>query len=257
MSYTILIVDDEQEFREELKDYFCDYNIIEASNTQEALDILKKPHEIDLVLLDVMMPGKRGTEVVATIKKVAPGAGIIILTGSASVNVAVEALRGKVDDFIEKPFDKNKLQMVESFLLSRLGENCIPGGGKKSKVERVRRFLEKNFDKKVCLSDAASAIAVSPKYLSRLFKDVLNIGFNEYRINNKIEKAKEWLENSEYNVDEIAYKLGYENTGSFIKTFKMAAKCTPSEFRQKKTPQIKGKKKNERKNEKPKKKANR
>jgi CheY-like chemotaxis protein len=57
MPYTILLVDDDNEFREEFKDLLEDYTVIEAANGQAALDILKAPNAVDLVILDVMMPG--------------------------------------------------------------------------------------------------------------------------------------------------------------------------------------------------------
>ena len=59
----ILLVDDDSELREEIRDFLEDYGVTEVSSGDEALQILKKPNEIDLIILDVMMPGKNGLEV--------------------------------------------------------------------------------------------------------------------------------------------------------------------------------------------------
>ena len=59
MPYNILIVDDNKDFREAVREYLYDYEVVEASTGKEALGILKKPNEIDLVLLDVMMRTQR------------------------------------------------------------------------------------------------------------------------------------------------------------------------------------------------------
>lgn len=118
MPYTLLLVDDDREFRAEFRDCFDDYAVMEAHNGEEALAILKKPNEIDLVILDVMMPGARGTLVLREIKKLAPSLGIVILTGHSSKDVAVEALKGRADEYLEKPFDPGAARAVIERLLA-------------------------------------------------------------------------------------------------------------------------------------------
>jgi len=73
MAYQILMVDDDAEFREELRDCLESYTVIEAGNGAQALAILKKPNVIDLVILDAVMPHVSGTEVLREIKKSGQG----------------------------------------------------------------------------------------------------------------------------------------------------------------------------------------
>lgn len=230
MSYSILIVDDDREFREELHDALDEYTVVEAKNGNEALDILKKPNEIDAVILDVMMPGMRGTDVLREMKKIAPEVAIIISTGHSTKDIAIDALKGRADDYIEKPTDIPKLKEMLVRLI-RSKEPELSALDVKGKVERVKLFAERNFDKKVSLEDAAAQIALSPKYLSRIFKRETGMGFAEYRAEVKIFKAKELLQNTGYNVNQISNKLAYENTESFIRVFKKCLGCTPSEYR--------------------------
>jgi len=229
----ILLVDDDSIFRSEFRECFEEYGIAEASNGEEALKILKKPHEIDLVILDVRMSGMSGIEVLEKIKKMFPDMRIFILTGYSSKDVAVEALRGKADDYIEKPLDIDKTkELIESVFETNSIKQGIPGDIK-TKIERVKDFLRRNCFKKVGLKDAANAVCLSPKYLSRIFKEYAKTGFNEYKLRLKIDAAKKFLEKSGYNVDQISDKLGYQNSESFIRQFKKLTKCTPTEFRRK------------------------
>lgn len=232
MAEKILLVDDDRDFRTEMKYCLEDYEIIEAGNGQEALEILKKPHEIDLVILDVMMPGLNGTEVLREVKKLSPEMATIILTGYSSKNIAIEALKGKADDYLEKPFDPEKTrEVIEGLLSKQRGEEDISVTDIAGKIERVKSFTQRNDSKKVCLKDAAMAVCLSPKYLSRIFKQNTGMGFSQYKLQLKITKAKEMLEKTGMNVDQISDKMGYQNSESFIRIFKKLTGMTPTEYR--------------------------
>jgi YesN/AraC family two-component response regulator len=232
MAFNVLVVDDDDEFREEFCDFLYDYNVVQASCGDEALDILSKPNEIDVVILDVVMPGISGTEVLKIIKARYPGLGVIILTGQGTKKTVIEALKGRADDYIEKPVDIPKTQeIIERLLAGRIRPDDAPPGGTDAKLHRVMRFLDRNYDRRVSLKDAAELVGLSPKYLSRLFKEKVGIGFNDYRLKVRMEKAVELLETTDYSVAEISYKLGYENPESFARLFSKVAGSTPSEYR--------------------------
>ena len=234
MTYNILLVDDDQDFREEFSDFLSEYHVIQASNGEEALKLLKKPNEIDLVILDVMMPGLRGTEVLLKIKKMVPDLGIIILTGYSTKDIILEALKGHADDYIEKPLqiDQTK-KIIDDILDSKKVKIDIDSGNSRGKIERVKRFLERNYNKKVSLKTAAKTVYLSPKYLSRVFKNRTGMKFNEYKLRVKTERAKEFLNQGEYNINQIAYKLGYKNSESFMRLFKKNTGYTPTAYRKK------------------------
>ena len=234
MPYNILLVDDDKDFRDEIRDYLEDYKIIEASNGEEALKLLRKPNEIDVVILDVMMPGLRGTEVLKEMKRIAPELGIIILTGFSSKDVAIEALKGHADDYIEKPLNISKIKgSIEDLLEATEKKNMADTNSTKGKIERVKHFAERNYHKKVCLKDAAKVVYLSPKYLSRIFKQNTGVDFSQYKLEIKITKSKELLEKTGYNIEQISDMLGYQNIESFIRIFKKLTGCTPAAFRKK------------------------
>lgn len=234
MSQKILIVDDDEELRSELRDYLDDYDVVEASDGRLALKILERANEIGAVILDVMMPGLNGIDVLTEIKRIDPNLGIVILTGHSSKEVAIEALQGQADDYIEKPADIPKIkESIERLLKKRHPEDEIDTNTLEGKIAKVKQFTEKNVLKKISLNDAAQAVCLSPKYLSRAFKEATGQGYSDFRLDTKIKKAKELLAKSGYNVDQISDKLGYENTESFIRQFKKRARLTPTEYRNK------------------------
>jgi two-component system response regulator YesN len=231
MPYNILLVDDDSEFREEFCELFEDYRFLEAQNGREALDLVQKANEIDLVILDVKLPDIRGTKVLQELKRLAPELPVIILTGYSTKDVAIEALKGNADDYIEKPVDLEKAEEIIGRLLQRGGAGAAETEGAKGKIARVESFVQRNYHKKVSLEEAAALVCLSPKYLSRLFRERIGQGFNEYRLRCKIEHSIELLRNTEATVNQIAWQMGYRNAESFIRIFKKVTGRTPSDLR--------------------------
>ncbi|MBU2103155.1 MAG: response regulator [Candidatus Omnitrophota bacterium] len=235
MSYTILLVDDDKEFRSVFKKYLEGYRIIETDSGAAALAILKKPNDIDLVILDVVMPGLQGIDVLREIRKVNEKLSVIMLTAYGSKDVAVEALRSHADDFIEKGMSISEIERVITRVMEAHGISAgIHGNGLAAKIEKAKRYAEINCYKKFSLRDAAESVCLSPKYLSRVFKEYAGTGFSAYRLAIKIKEARRLLAHATCNVSQIADKLGYKNVESFIRQFKKMTGTTPSVFRKSK-----------------------
>ncbi len=233
MPYNILIVDDSKDFRDALKEYLDGYGFKEASSAKEALNILKKPNEIDLVLLDVMLPGQKGTEILRSIKQISPKLGVVIVTGYSNEDTAIEALKGHADEYVDKHRNLDKIpSIVDNFFSSRERKVYSDKKGIKGQVERAKDFIQRNYDKKISLEDVAQKVCLSAKYFSRVFKEQTDLSFSRYKMQVKVEKAKELLENTEYRVGQIANKLGYENLESFIQIFKKITKLSPLEYKE-------------------------
>lgn len=244
MAYNILLVDDDEDFRDEFRDYLEEYNVVEASTGEEALELLSKPNEIDLVILDVIMPGLTGTKVLKRIKEMTPDLAVIILTGYGTKATAIEALKGRADDYIEKPVDIGRTkEIIERLLRDRTPTDEVIEGGIGARIKRVMHFVQRNYDKKVSLEHAAELACLSPKYLSRVFKQTAGMGFSDYKLKVRMAKAAELLETTDYTVDRISHEIGYENPESFTKLFKKVTGSAPTEYRQgKRTKPRKGKK---------------
>jgi two-component system response regulator YesN len=235
MPYHVLLVDDDHDFRSEFRDYLDDYQVSEAPDGKAALEMLGKPHDIDLVILDVMMPGLRGTEVLRRIKSLDATMPVIMLTAYSSKDIAVEALKGDADDYIEKPVDIAKAKHIIGRLLSETrAEGDLETGGMEGKIERVKHLLEVNYHKRVSLQDAAEIVCLSPKYLSRIFKERTGMGFSEYKLKVKIAEARKILDQTGKSIDQISYDMGYQNPESFIRMFKKMTRMTPTGYRRRK-----------------------
>ncbi len=118
---TILFVDDEEIVIEVGKNLLSalGYAVITAGGGSEALEILKeRAKEIDLVILDIIMPGMSGSETFDQIKKIAPAVKVLLASGYSLEGQAKAILDRGCDGFIQKPFDlyvlSNKICQVLS-----------------------------------------------------------------------------------------------------------------------------------------------
>ena len=110
MKNKILLVDDEEIMLKYLSRFLIKkgFDISTAMNGNEALEKIKKQDFI-VVLLDVLMPGMDGIETLREIKKIKPMTEVIMLTGHASVQVAMQGMKLGAFDYLIKPFDQDKL----------------------------------------------------------------------------------------------------------------------------------------------------
>ncbi|MFZ3200400.1 MAG: response regulator, partial [Candidatus Acidiferrales bacterium] len=106
----LLIVDDELIVRDSLGKWFREegYSVNTAESASEALSFMAE-RPIDLALVDIKMPGTDGIELQRRIKEVAPETIVIIMTGYASVETAVAALKNGAYDYVMKPFDPDDI----------------------------------------------------------------------------------------------------------------------------------------------------
>ena len=105
----ILVVDDEMGPRESLKMILAPYyNVHVAERGGQAIEMLTK-HPVDLVTLDLKMPGLTGINVLEKVKQHDPDIEAIIITGYGSLDTAIEGLRLGAFDYISKPFDVNHI----------------------------------------------------------------------------------------------------------------------------------------------------
>lgn len=94
-------------------------------------------------------------------------------------------------------------------------------------------YVSKHLDSKFSLEEVADYLYLNPSYFSRLFKKEVGMTFIDYVKQQKMERAKEWLEMSDTPVGAISEQLGYDNQSYFIKIFKQHTGYTPLEYRTK------------------------
>lgn len=110
---TVLVIDDEPDSREVVFDSLegRGYSLLEAPSGDKAIALFAN-HEIDLVISDLVLPGMSGIEILQNIKQISPDTVVVMLTGFATVDSAVEAMRLGAFDYITKPIRLKELRLL-------------------------------------------------------------------------------------------------------------------------------------------------
>lgn len=142
----ILVVDDESRMRKLVRDFLVreNYEVLEAGDGEEALDIFYKEKQIALIILDVMMPKLSGWEVCREIREQSK-VPIIMLTAKSDESDELMGFELGVDEYISKPFSPKILVARVEAILRRSGaavdseENYLEAGG--IKVDRTAHLV--------------------------------------------------------------------------------------------------------------------
>jgi len=120
MGASILVADDEAGIRDVLKWELenSGHEVTVVANGHEAVEALRRA-EFDVVISDVRMPGLSGLEVLKSTKELSPDSEVLVATGYAELETAVECVRGGAFDFVQKPFDMNELLATVARALER------------------------------------------------------------------------------------------------------------------------------------------
>jgi two-component system response regulator AtoC len=125
----ILLVDDEPAMLRYIRTLLevDDYNVETASTGEEALQRVDKGMELDLVLLDVLMPGIDGLETLEQLRQKRPGVKVVMLSCVNDTKKVVQAMRLGAHDYLTKPFQKAELDAVINQCLGQ-GKEELAGG---------------------------------------------------------------------------------------------------------------------------------
>jgi len=178
----ILVIDDEQVMRDGCSRILSrdGCSVICAENGEQGLEETKRsPESIDVILLDLMMPGMSGMEVLDHIRAFDPNLLVIVITGYATVESAVEAMKKGAYDFIPKPFTPDQLRIVvrralerrtlqkETDFLRREREKSLRDiATEKSKIKTIINCMGDG----VLVCDRDSCIVLSNPAASRMLK---------------------------------------------------------------------------------------
>jgi len=189
---TLLVVDDEQDIRDASERILSriGYQVQKASRGDEALDILNK-NSIDIVLLDLKMPGMDGMEVLAKIRERSTEIQVIVITGYATVETAIEAMKQGAYDFIPKPFEPDQLRIVVNRAWEKI--NFIQEA-KRLEQERNRTLsdldTEKSRIRTIIESFPSGVVVTDPKgrvmLMNPAFRQLLGLD-NNLKADNRIE----------------------------------------------------------------------
>ncbi len=111
---SILVVDDDKSIRDYLASFLTarGFHVDCLGSGDEAIDRLASGYSPSIMLLDVMLPGKDGIEVLSSVKAIYPSIPIIILSGVGQIKTVVEAMKIGAADYLTKPFEEEALELA-------------------------------------------------------------------------------------------------------------------------------------------------
>ena len=244
----LLIVEDSPDLVEYLTAILeNEYHLEVAANGREGL---KKAMECipDIILSDVMMPEMDGITMLEKLKtdERTSHIPIVMLTAKADIASKLTGLERGADDYLAKPFNEEELhvrlkKLVELRRLLReryASMETLPKTNDKAIIIedafmlKIRSIMEAHLDNdQFGIYELCKEIGMSRAQLYRKFKSLTDKTVNEYLMNFRLFKANEMLMNSDLNVSEVAYEVGFKNLSHFSRAFTEAFGLNPSSVR--------------------------
>ena len=194
---TILVVDDDvrmtQSVRELLAAY--GYSSMTAGGGEEALRVLAE-HDIDLMLLDLNMPGVDGYQVMRQVSEHHPGTDIVVISGETTFESATEALRNGAQDFLRKPYAPDRLIQILNGVLhkQRLEQNIREVNQRLEASENRYRFIVNNSPDIIYMLDDEGRFAFVNDRVTGLLgykpEEILGKHYSELVHKEDLEKAR-------------------------------------------------------------------
>ena len=244
---TILLVDDNKEMVDYLKDNFRQtYVTLTAGNGEEALAIMKE-HRVDIVLSDVMMPGIDGIKLCQLIKRNLQTCHIpvLLLSAKGSVDAQTEGIQAGADDYMAKPFSiqllKGKIanQLKARQRLKHYYSNTIDIDTAKMTsnnldeefMSKAIQVVEENIGNEGFTSDElAGKLCMSRSSLYLKMNSVSGEPPANFIRRIRFNKACKLLLEGRYSISEISSMVGFGSSSYFSTSFKKYVGCLPSEY---------------------------
>ena len=247
LQHAVLLVDDNVEFLDFLGESLAsDYRVFRAADGVNALEILRE-EDIDLVVSDVMMPNMDGLELCREIKAdiCTSHVPVILLTAKSGEEFQLEGLRQGADDYVTKPFNMEILRSrIEKLIENQQEQHKRFAGEVPVEPSRIaitpldRQFIEKAIalvednlsEADFSVEELASGLSISRGYLYRKITKLTGKTAIEFIRTIRMKRAQQLLAESQLQIAEVAYRLGYRSPKVFSKHFKSVFGVNPSEF---------------------------
>jgi len=223
----ILVIDDEKVIRNGCNEVLTQdgYDVILAENGEQGLEMIEKAH-FDVILLDLMMPGLSGFDVLSHVKALHPDTSIIIITGYATIENSIEAMKKGAFDFVPKPFSPDQLRVVVGKAIEHTGA-LKDIANEKSRMRVLINLITSG----VMVTDAEKKLVLAnPAFMKIVgFKgdDIIGRPFTELvqqiQLRQMVERA---LSVSESELTEITEELKIKKNGE-DKTDTYVVRCRP------------------------------
>ncbi|WP_195715262.1 hybrid sensor histidine kinase/response regulator transcription factor [Ancylomarina sp. 16SWW S1-10-2] len=242
----LMIVEDNDDLRKYLISSFQNYNIIECSNGEEALEQAKDKMP-DIILSDIMMPKMNGLELCNHLKTdyITSHIPIILLTARTSDDQKMEGFKHHADAYIEKPFNiellkiqvdnlielrKNiKVKYKGKDILKTIEDDIVPID--KLFLDKVSEIIQAEItDCNLSVESLSSALGMSRSQLFRKFKALMDTTPSQFIRVTRLNYASELLQQHQHNVNEVTFMAGFSDVSHFISLFKNQFGQTPKQY---------------------------
>ena len=235
--YSVYIADDEMwvivGLKKRIEKTGLPFQVIgEANNGVMALEEIEKKKP-DILFTDIRMPGYSGLELLELLRKKELQTKVILISGYAEFEYAQSAIRNGAYDYLLKPIDQEKLQIVLERILGD-GAGILENEQElvaPSTIRKIMDEIKEHYTENITLPGLAEKYAISVSYLSELLKEHLQLSFSEYISSKRIQKAKELLADESLSIEQIAEQTGYNDYFYFTKVFKKNTGISPSKYR--------------------------
>jgi DNA-binding response OmpR family regulator len=247
--YTVLVVDDSQDMRHFLSTILSkDYHVLAAADGEEAKQIIRT-QPVNLVVTDLMMPKVDGLELTQFIKS-DPNLDfipVILLTAKTAIESRLQALEYGADDYVTKPFEPEYLRArVHNILIQReqleqsyrqrlmrlepqKADEPIPGDAFLAKLLDV---MDKQMDNNtLTVDELVDEMGMGRTVFFNKLKSMTGLSPVEFIREMRIKRAAQLLEEHKYNITEVTYMVGMNDSRYFAKCFKNTYGVTPTEYR--------------------------
>ena len=232
--YRVLVADDTKTERDCIKflagKYGLPLDIVEACNGREALALIEK-ERFDIIITDVIMPFIDGLELSKKTLELYDDLKIIIFSGYDEFEYAQNALRLGVSEYLLKPIEPEEFNAAIKKVIAKLPPPPADFADTINRIEAVKQFIAKNYDKDLSLDILAKEVYVHPDYLSRIFKQECGVTLNKFIKSYRMDKAIELLKGSHMKVRDIAIAVGYSNYSYFCRSFREHFGNSPERIR--------------------------
>jgi len=246
----ILIAEDNLEMRQYLVKHLSkNYEIIEVSNGKEGVDSIQRTPP-DLIISDLMMPVMNGFEFCNYVKSnmLTSHIPFIILTAKVNEDSAYKGLAYGADDYINKPFSlkllgiriskliEQRRKLQEHFKLIILSNPQIlaPESNDEKFMYLTVKAIDENIDNfDLNIEFLCEKLNITHQQIYRKIKALTGQTINEFIRTVRLKKASQLLSDSEMNISEIMYSVGFSNRSYFSKCFSEQYGLTPKEYKEK------------------------
>lgn len=246
-NYSVLFVEDNITLLNTLSRKLSEsFNIFSVTSAEEATKILQEK-DIDVVISDIMLPGKSGKDLCAEIKSdiVTSHIAVILLTAIQQEEVKMESLGLGADDYLTKPFSYKELLLRVNNILRRqehlrelYKRDALPEKDEirfnrydNELLKRIDEKIEKNLSNAVySIEDLSADVALSRVHLYRKTKKLLGVSPSRYIRDYRLKKAIGILSSEEVRISELADRVGFQDANYFLKCFKEKFGISPKEY---------------------------